>query len=73
MQHPVRYYIVKADDDQPVVRSVPVTVRPADEPVVDESVITTPTESQAPAGDRRGAARVGRIVRSAIRRTPPAR
>jgi hypothetical protein len=60
MQHPVRYYIVQADD-QPVVRSVPVA-RPhragAHAPAAPAAVAITP--------ERR--ARVHRLVRAAIRR-----
>jgi hypothetical protein len=72
MQNPVRYYIVKSDDDQPLVRSVPVTVRPAAEVVPSESVTPTPAESSS-LEEHRGTVRVGKIVRSAIRRTSPAR
>ena len=58
MQHPVRYYIVQ-DDDQPVVRSVPVArPRRAHAPTAPVAVDTTP--------ERR--ARVHRLVRAAIRR-----
>jgi hypothetical protein len=59
-QHPVRYYIVQADD-QPVVRSVPVTpARRAHVPTP-----TAPADVD-PAPERR--ARVHRLVRAAIRR-----
>ena len=73
MQHPVRYYIVNSDDDQPVVRSVPVSVRPPAEPSRGEMTTPTPAETPAAVEERRGPARVGRIVRSAIRRTPAGR
>ena len=79
MQKPVRYYIVKTDD-QPVVRSVAVAVsgpagnrRPAAAPVSDRPE-AAPAAS-APAAARRGPRRsqgaregVARLMRAAIRR-----
>ena len=63
MQNPTRYYIVN-DDDQPVVRGVPVAVRRAAEVDDRREVATTPA-----AGPRtRRPARVARLVRAAIGR-----
>lgn len=83
-QRPVRYYIVKTEhDDQPVVRSVPVSRPPAPPAVTAtapvEVAAAAPTEGgserESAAGGRRGRIGVGRLVRAAeaIRRHPSGR
>ena len=66
MQKPVRYYITQSDD-QAVVRTIPVTVQPT------EIAPTLPPTPEAQAvtaqpGHTHGQARVGRLVRAAVRR-----
>jgi len=64
MQTPVRYYITR-DDDRPVVRSIPVTMRP--EPrKLDDSAETEQTTSEPEKAA--GRARVAAIMRNAVRR-----
>ena len=67
VQKPVRYYIVKADD-QAVVRSVPVAVSARRRPA--GAAEPAPAAVAAPAAGR---ARVARLMRAAIRRNPRAR
>jgi hypothetical protein len=69
MQTPVRYYITR-DDDRPVVRSIPVSMRP--EPKKLEQHI--PVESEEHRAQPEAAVTPGRmksLVRNAVRR--PAR
>ena len=64
MQTPVRYYITR-DDDRPVVRSIPVSVRP--QPRKLEDPISVEAEQVQPEKDA-GRARVAAIMRNAVRR-----
>jgi hypothetical protein len=64
---PVRYYITNQDDDQPVVRSVPVSVTTDAAPIAPPapaivSFRTAQTRSS-------GRTRMARLVRATIRRT----
>lgn len=70
MQNPVRYYILTDDEQQPVVRTVPVTP-----PVRDAvpAVAAVETEQPSASAERRARrARVARLVR-AVRRGQPVR
>jgi hypothetical protein len=64
MQTPVRYYITR-DDDRPVVRSIPVSMRP--EPRKLEDQVSAETEQVQPE-KAAGRARVAAIMRNAVRR-----
>ena len=71
MQKPVRYYIVKADD-QPVVRTVPVALPDATsdepsavQPAVDHGASASDRSTLRAEVARRG---VARLMRAAIRR-----
>lgn len=66
MQTPIRYYITKADD-QPVVRTVPVTVRPIEyaEPRANGVAAPASEPREARAQEANG---VRRLVRSAMGR-----
>ena len=66
MQTPVRYYITR-DDDRPVVRSIPVSMRQEprkleDQVLVESEQMTSQPEKAA------GRARVAAIMRNAVRR-----
>ena len=63
MKKPVRYYIVKADD-QPVVRSVPVAPVRQEDPAAPTTAPAGAFASPRPRGRRR----VTRLVRAAIGR-----
>jgi hypothetical protein len=67
-QHPVRYYIVKPEDET-IVRSVPVTRRPVATPVA-RAAETAPVASRSHVaqGHERGRTRVARLMRSAMSR-----
>jgi len=68
VQNPIRYYIV-SDDDQPVVRSVPVAVRPTADVSERHEAAPSSTPNAAPARrPRRRPVRVARLVRAAIGR-----
>lgn len=75
MQTPIRYYITKSDD-QPVVRSIPVTVRPNEAAAVSASPAPSPGVNEQPLGldqsqsqsDGQREPRVRRFVRSAMGR-----
>jgi hypothetical protein len=65
-QTPVRFYITQ-NDDQPIVRTIPVTTHPipqAPKPVQASTASTTAAESKS---------RVAKLVRSAVKRTDSAR
>ena len=68
VQKPVRYYIVKADD-QAVVRSVPVAVSARPRPTQAAEPLPAPVAAASVAGR----ARVARLMRAAIRRNARAR
>jgi len=66
MQTPVRYYITR-DDDRPVVRSIPVSMRP--EPHRLEEQISADAEQKTAQPEKAaGRARVAAIMRNAVRR-----
>jgi hypothetical protein len=66
MQTPVRYYITR-DDDRPVVRSIPVAMRP--EPSKLEEQLPVETEENAAQSDEVAAGgRVKTLMRHAVRR-----
>jgi hypothetical protein len=66
MQTPVRYYITR-DDDRPVVRSIPVTMRPEARKLDDQ--ISAETEQLTSEPEKAaGRARVAAIMRNAVRR-----
>ena len=67
-QHPVRYYIVKPDDET-IVRSVPVSRQPVVTPVA-PAPETAPVaaRSHVAHGHERGRTRVARLMRSAMSR-----
>lgn len=68
-QQPVRYYIVNKDDDQAVVRTVPVAVSVAPRPARGDAAETAPISTAERTARR---VRMARLVH-AIRRTRPAR
>jgi len=71
MRTPVRYYITK-DEDKPIVRGVPVLVAtPALRAPLDAIEETTPAPVVMPR--RANARRVGRLMRSTVRRRERAR
>jgi hypothetical protein len=64
MQTPVRYYITR-DDDRPVVRSIPVTMRPVPRDIEDQ----TPADTEQAQPEKAAArTRVAAIMRNAVRR-----
>ena len=65
METPVRYYITQ-DDDQPVVRTVPVTTHPLPKASQRPAEPAAATASPTPARPKRGPVR--RIVRAAARK-----
>jgi hypothetical protein len=67
MQMSIRFYITQSDD-QPVVRTVPVTVRP----VAQANETAAPTTQAEPAAVD-GRARVARLMRAATRRAQATR
>lgn len=69
MAKSVRYYIT-SDDDRAVVRSVPVSIRQDDAHPDVQPRAETPA---APTRDGQKPARVARLVRSAVRRSPVGR
>jgi hypothetical protein len=66
MATPIRYYIT-CDDDRPVVRSIPVSVRET-EPVANCAQPASVAEPAAPATASAERRRVPRLVRSAMGR-----
>ncbi len=68
MQTPVRYYILQ-DEDQPVVRTVPVA-KPVIEPAATAAAkaADAPVPASQDALPGRGSARIKRLVRAAARR-----
>jgi hypothetical protein len=68
MQTPVRYYITR-DEDRPVVRSIPVSMRPEQRKVEDQNLVETEQTTAPPAPEKAaGRARVASIMRNAVRR-----
>ncbi len=66
MQTPVRYYITR-DDDRPVVRSIPVSMRP--EPSkLEEQVPVDAVDAVAVTNEPAPRKRVKTLMRSAVRR-----
>lgn len=65
MQTPVRYYIVQTDD-QPVVRSIPVTKRPTTSATEEHA---SPPAAAPAQGEAPGRTKVARLMRAAKRRT----
>ena len=66
MQTPVRYYITR-DDDRPVVRSIPVSMR-SETPKLEEQHSVKNDEKTPQPEKAAGRARVAAIVRNAVRR-----
>ncbi|MGH2532039.1 MAG: hypothetical protein ACRDJW_06995 [Thermomicrobiales bacterium] len=69
MAKTIRYYITR-DADQPVVRSIPVSVRPVE---ATSTVRPHAENSSAPQKDSRVPVRVAQLLRSAVRRALAAR
>ena len=68
MQTPVRYYITR-DEDRPVVRSIPVSMRPEPRKVEDQTSVETEQTTAPPVPEKAaGRARVASIMRNAVRR-----
>jgi hypothetical protein len=67
MQTPVRFYITQ-NDDQPIVRTIPVTTHPV--PKVTQPVQAQTAANAEPVQTQR---RVAKLVRSAVRRTGAAK
>jgi hypothetical protein len=66
MQTPVRYYITR-DDDRPVVRSIPVSMRPEPRTLEEQHSVETDEKTAQPE-KAAGRARVAAIMRNAVRR-----
>ena len=66
MQTPVRYYITR-DDNRPVVRSIPVAMRPEPRKLDDQVCAETEQMTSEPEKAARRA-RVAAIMRNAVRR-----
>jgi hypothetical protein len=66
MQTPVRYYITR-DDDRPVVRSIPVSMRPEPVKLEDQSPVES-VDTVVAAQDLAPRKRVKTLMQSAVRR-----
>lgn len=62
-QKPVRYYIVNKDDDQAVVRTVPVAVSAAAPPARHEAAVPSSVETEERAARRLRMARLVHAIR----------
>jgi hypothetical protein len=72
MAKSIRYYIT-CDDDRPVVRTIPVSVR-GDEATADaQPRAETDTSPTSPRNEPVRPARVAKLVRTAVRRAPAVR
>jgi hypothetical protein len=68
MQTPVRYYITR-DDDRPVVRSIPVAMRPEPNKLEEQLAVETEETSHAEQSEEAAASgRVKTLMRNAVRR-----
>jgi hypothetical protein len=66
MQTPVRYYITR-DDDRPVVRSIPVSMRPEPVKLEDQNPVES-VDTVVAAQDLAPRKRVKTLMQSAVRR-----
>jgi hypothetical protein len=66
MQTPVRYYITR-DDDRPVVRSIPVAMRPEPDKLEEQPAVET-EENAAQSDEAAAGGRVKTLMRNAVRR-----
>jgi hypothetical protein len=68
MHTPVRYYITR-DDDRPVVRSIPVAMRPEPNKLEEQVTVETEETTRAAQNDEVAASgRVKTLMRNAVRR-----